>query len=83
MNTTKRRRGAKSRELPPVGTTLSARHKGKSYTASVVEAKDLPAGRALRSGDRLFTSLSAAGKSITGHSVNGWRFWQPVEKGAS
>ena len=59
------------------------RHKGKSYIATIVEAKDLPAGRALRSGEQLFDSLSAAGKAITGPSVNGWRFWQLVENGTS
>lgn len=83
MTNTKRRKGARARELPPVGTALSARHKGQSYTAAIVEAKDRPAGRALKSGGNLFASLSAAGKAITGHSVNGWRFWQPVDKGTS
>ena len=69
--------------MPAVGTTVSARHKGQSNSAAIVEAKELRAGRALNSGGKLFASLSAAGKAITGHSVNGWRFWQPVDKGTS
>lgn len=77
---TKHRRGGKARELPPVGTTLSATHKGKTHTATIVETKDLPVGRAVRSGDQLFSSLSAAGKAITGHATNGWRFWRPTDE---
>jgi hypothetical protein len=73
-------RGGKARELPPVGTALSAKHKGKSYSATIVEAKDRPAGRAVQYGEQVFTSLSAAGKAITGHATNGWKFWQPVEQ---
>jgi len=85
MTSTRRRKGAgaRARELPAIGTALSARHKGKSYTATIIEAKDARAGRALRSGEQLFDSLSAAGKAITGHSVNGWRFWQPLENATS
>ncbi len=83
MTSTKPRKGTRARELPAVGTTLSARYKGKSYTGTIVEAKDARAGRALRSGKQLFESLSAAGKAITGHSVNGWRFWHPLENDAS
>ncbi len=76
---TKRDRGGRGRELPPVGTVLSAKHKGATYTATIVEAKDRPAGRAVQYGDEVFSSLSAAGKVITGHATNGWTFWQSVE----
>jgi hypothetical protein len=77
--TTKRQRKKIARELPPVGTTLTARHKGEPHTAVVVEAKDRPAGRAVQYGDQLFASLSAAAKAVTGHSANGWLFWRPAE----
>jgi hypothetical protein len=79
--TTKRQRKKIARQLPPVGTTLTARHKGEPHTAVIVEAKDRPAGRAVKYGDQLFASLSAAAKGVTGHSTNGWVFWQPAEAG--
>jgi hypothetical protein len=77
--TTKRQRKKVARQLPPVGTTLTARHKGQPHTAVIVEAKDRPAGRAVEYGDQLFASLSAAAKAVTGHSTNGWVFWRPAE----
>jgi len=79
--TTKRQRKKIARQLPPVGTTLTARHKGQPHTAVIVEAKDRPAGRAVKYGDQLFVSFSAAAKAVTGHSTNGWVFWHPVESG--
>jgi hypothetical protein len=80
--TTKRQRKKIARELPPVGTTLTGRSRGQSHTAVIVEAKDRPAGRAVECGDQLFASLSAAAKAVTGHSTNGWVFWQPADTGA-
>ena len=77
--TTKRQRKKIARQLPPVGTTLTARHKGQPHTAVIVEAKDRPAGRAVKYGDQLFASLSAAAKAVTGHSANGWLFWRADE----
>jgi NDP-sugar pyrophosphorylase family protein len=78
--TAKRERKPIARELPPVGTTLTATYKGQPHTAEIVEAKDLPRGRAVRYGDQLFPSLSAAGKAVTGHPTNGWVFWRAAEK---
>jgi hypothetical protein len=78
---TKRERKRIPRELPPVGTTLTATYRGQSHTAEIVEAKDRPAGRAVKYGDQLFASLSAAAKAVTGHSANGWVFWRAAEKG--
>jgi hypothetical protein len=78
---TKRLRKKIARQLPPVGTTLTARHKGQPHTAVIVEAEDRPAGRAVQYGVRLFASLSAAAKAVTGHSTNGWVFWHPAETG--
>ena len=49
----------KRRELPPVGTPLKAKFKGRSYTAQIVKAKALPAGRAVKCRKQIFTSLSA------------------------
>ncbi len=77
--TSKRQRKKIARQLPPVGTTLTGRSKGQTHTAVIVEAKDRPAGRAVKYGDQLFPSLSAAAKAVTGHSANGWRFWRTAE----
>ena len=77
--TSKRQRKKIARQLPPVGTTLAARHKGEPHTAVIVEAKDRPAGRAVKYGDQLFASLSAAAKAVTGHPTNGWPSWAPPE----
>jgi hypothetical protein len=76
--TTKRERKRMARELPSVGTTMVATYKGQVYTAEIVEA-EVPAGRAVKYGDQVFTSLSAAGRAVTGHATNGWKFWQPAE----
>jgi len=78
--TTKRHRKKMARELPPVGTTLQGRFKGETRTATVVEAKDVPTGRVVEYEDTHYRSLSAAAKAITGHAINGWRFWQPAEQ---
>jgi hypothetical protein len=78
---TKRQRKKIARQLPPVGATLMARHKGEPHTAVIVEAKDRPAGRAVKYGDQLFASLSAAAKAVSGHPTNGWLFWHPAETG--
>jgi hypothetical protein len=75
---TKRERKRIPRELPPVGTTMVGTYKGQVYTAEIVDA-EVPAGRAVKYGDQVFTSLSAAGRAVTGHGVNGWVFWHPAE----
>ena len=79
--TTKRQRKKIARELPPVGTTLTGRSRGQSHTAVIVEAKNRPSGRAVKYGEQLFASLSAAAKAVTGHPTNGWLFWRPAEDG--
>ena len=79
--TIKRQHKKIARQLPPVGTTLTGKSKGQAHTAVIVEAKDRAAGRAVRYGDQLFASLSAAGKAVTGHPTNGWVFWHPAEAG--
>jgi hypothetical protein len=78
--TTKRHRKKTARELPPVGTTLQGRFKGETRTATTVEAEDLSAGKAVEYEGGRYTSLSAAARAITGHAINGWRFWQPAEQ---
>jgi len=79
--TNKRQRKKIARQLPPVGIRLTATYRGQTYTAVIVEAKDRPAARAVKYGDQLFASLSAAGKAVSGHPTNGWVFWHPAETG--
>jgi|GEM_PF-1095611 len=77
--TTERKRIA--RELPPVGTILIARYKKRSYakrrcfTARIVGERAFRAGRAVKYRNRIFASVSAAAKAITGYPINGWTFW--------
>ena len=47
----------------------------------MVVAKDRPARREVKYGDRVFASLSAAAKAVTGHPTNGWLFWRAAEDG--
>jgi hypothetical protein len=61
--TSERQRKRVARELPPVGTTLTATHKGQAHTAEIVDAKELPAGKAVKYGDGVSSSLSAAAYS--------------------
>ena len=60
--TTKRHRKKIARELPPVGTTLQGRFKGQTRTATIVEAQDVPAGKAVEYEGSRYTSLSAAAR---------------------
>jgi len=64
------------RELPKVGINLLGRFKGKEYKATIVKDNNLPNGRGIRFNDKTFKSMTAAAKSITKQSVNGWRFWR-------
>jgi len=73
--TTRHHRQKIARDLPALGTTLTGRFKGECYTAKIVEAKDVPAGRVVEHDGKRYRSLSAAAKAITGHAINGWLFW--------
>ena len=67
-----------SRDLP-VGTTLRARYKGRTYHLTVI---DIGGGRRrfrLQDG-RDFRSPSGAGRAVMGGiACNGWRFWSHAE----
>jgi hypothetical protein len=75
---------SKSREVPwvvkgvtfPEDTEFRALYKGRQYAGKVK-------GGALIMEGRRHTSPSAAAVFITGHPVNGWRFWQCRMPGAS
>ena len=70
MTTTKQKNRA--------GQTLVAKYKKRQHTCEVVEHDSrlyfvLPKGR-------VFKSLSAAGKAVTGTATNGYRFWSVPDK---
>lgn len=56
----------------PSGTSLKATHKGRSYTARVVDGKIVIDGI----DHEPTTSFSRAARFVTGNSVNGWAFWK-------
>ena len=78
--TTKRSRQKIARKLPPAGSTFSAKFKGQTYSATIVEAKELPTGKAVEYNGSRYPSLSGAAKAITGHSINGWLFWRAEDQ---
>lgn len=61
--------------LPPVGTLLTAKHKGKQYEAAVVECREFPLGRGILFHGELFRSLTAASRSVAPHHNTGLTFW--------
>ncbi len=72
----KRRRATVQHEELAPGTVLTARLKGREFSASVVVGDE---GRPeVEFEGTRYPSLSAAGKAAAGYAVNGWRFWQPV-----
>ncbi len=72
----KRRRATIQHEELAPGTVLTARLKGREFSASVVLGDE---GRPeVEFEGTRYPSLSAAGKAAAGYPVNGWRFWQPV-----
>jgi len=73
--TTERHRQKIARDLPALGTTLTGRFKGQTYSATIVAAEDSPTGKAVEHNGKRYTSPSAAAKAVTGHSINGWLFW--------
>jgi hypothetical protein len=73
--TTKHHRQKIARDLPALGTTLTGRFKGQTYSATIVAAEDSPTGKAVEHNGKRYTSPSAAAKAVTGHSINGWLFW--------
>jgi hypothetical protein len=61
--------------LLPNGTALRARYKGLEYRGKIEADAWID-----HAGNRQF-SPTAAAKTITGNSVNGWRFWEAWRPG--
>lgn len=53
----------------PNGTEFRATYKGKTCVACIADSQMKLDGKSMN-------SLSDAARYITGHSVNGWRFWE-------
>jgi len=60
---------ATDRRLPPAGTAITRRYKGRTISATV-----LPDG--FEYGGERYGSLSAVAKAVTGSHMNGFRFFQ-------
>ena len=71
------RRNAHSRKLPPDGTELRVRRDKEKFrnmnASGVVKNRDV-----MLSGEKrgVHKSLSSAATAVTGHSTNGWKFWE-------
>jgi len=63
----------KQRETPCDGSKFKRAYKGKLYTLSVVNNKDLVA---YKLNGVTYPTPSAAAKSVVKTEVNGWRFWR-------
>jgi hypothetical protein len=63
---------AKKRAPPPAGAEFEKTYKGKKYRLRVLRDDDVTFYCV---GKDKFTSPSSAGRGVTGHHVNGWRFW--------
>ncbi len=56
------------------GLKLVSQYRGMRHEAEVIEVAE---GKLLvRTGGKEYPSLSSAARSITGHRINGWRFWR-------
>jgi len=72
----KRQRQRIERSLPSVGTVLRATRSGTEYQATVVSAPEVRGGKGVKLDDKVYGSLSGAARAVTGHMINGWKFWQ-------
>jgi hypothetical protein len=67
------------RKPPSVGTVLEGHRNNKKYSATIVSAPDFPDRKAVKIGNVLYKSMSAAEKALTKQSTNGWVFWKIVK----
>jgi len=68
------------RELPQIGTKLTGKFKGVSYSARIVADKKMSSGKAIEYSGSKYRSMTAAAQAITRQPTNGWRFWKISEK---
>lgn len=61
------------RDTPKLGSKFEKKWKKKTYVMTVVEQNG---SVKFKVGNKIFNSPTAAAKSITECSVNGWKFWE-------
>lgn len=66
----------KAHGLPKVGDTFNRTFKHVQYTMTIVRARK---GIGYKVGNNIYSSPSAAAKSVTQTAVNGWTFWHIEE----
>jgi len=64
---------AKERPNPKVGSEFERQYKRKNYKLKVVKASG---GVGFELAGTVYSSPSAAAKSITKGEINGWKFWK-------
>ncbi len=66
---------SRAKPLPPIGTKLKGKYKGKEYWGDVT--KD---GIVIENFEGVFSSMSGAATAVTGmKTVNGWAFWKQIK----
>lgn len=69
---TGRKREGRMKPLPPVGTDISGKYKGKEFFGVITEE-----GIKIEGIEGTFKSMSAAAQAVTGKKTfNGWAFWK-------
>jgi hypothetical protein len=63
----------KKRPVPKVGQVFVKAYKGEAYKLAVIKVSE---GVGFKLGGTVYSSPSAAAKSITNGEVNGWKFWK-------
>ncbi len=66
----------KVHRLPKVGDTFNRTYKEVQYTMKIVRAGK---GIGYEVDTRIYSTPSAAAKSVTQTAVNGWKFWRIEE----
>jgi len=74
----KRIRRRIAHDMPPSGTRLKGRYKGRDEYAKVVEHAGTKSGIGIHYRGKIYSSMSAAAREATGQSINGWIFWRVV-----
>lgn len=74
----KRIRQKITHEMPPVGTRLRGKVRGREVYAEIISNPESKAGKSILFEGNIYHSMTAAAQAVTGYSVNGWRFWEII-----
>lgn len=67
----------KNRETPKIGSIYEKKFNGVVYQLLVINSEN---GIAYKLGEQIFSTPTAAAKSIQKTEVNGWKFWKIDKK---